>query len=197
VWPCCSSFEVRVSILIFFYAGVKGHLCRASQVFCPCLLGLPPSFTGVQTWEAPCIGTLPYILNPLDLCPHSFTGIQTWESPCIGAPSLTWAQNSEAPRIVYLTLDIEPFRSVDDLYMYKLHSLCSLCPGGWWIKWCTAGVTRVEYIFAFYFGCTFWWACEDWTWDLEAAKQWVWPNQLYGWHGISNCIDVQSTQWLA
>jgi hypothetical protein len=98
--------------------------------FRPCLLGLPPSFTGVQTWEAPCIGTLPYILNPLDLYPNSFTGIQTWESPCIGAPSLTRAQTSEAPCIVYLTLDIEPFRSVDDLYMYKLHSLSSLCSGG-------------------------------------------------------------------
>ncbi len=97
--------------------------------FRPCSLGLPPSFTGVQTWEALCIGTLPYILNPLDLCPHSFTGIQTWESPCIGAPSLTRAQTFEAPCIVYLTLD-KPLRSVDDLYMYKLHSLSSLCSGG-------------------------------------------------------------------
>jgi hypothetical protein len=48
VWPCCSSFEVRVSILIFFYAGVKGLLCRASQVFTPVCLGYHPHSQGFK-----------------------------------------------------------------------------------------------------------------------------------------------------
>lgn len=130
MWPCCSSFEVKVSILIFFYAGVKGHLCRASQVFAPVHLGYHPHSQGFKPGKPLVLVPYPYILNPLDLCPNSFTGIQTWESPCIGAPSLTWAQTSEAPCIVYLDLDIEPLRSVDNLYMYKLHSLSSLCSGG-------------------------------------------------------------------
>jgi hypothetical protein len=63
VWSCCSSFEVRVSILISFYARVKGLLCRASQVFAPVHLGYHPHSQGFKPVKPLVLVPYPGIIN--------------------------------------------------------------------------------------------------------------------------------------